>query len=419
MPPQTDTETDVNARREEARLAMEGEERRQARAKEEESRQARRGEAAKAMESPSHRARREARERAVRETTQSAEAKAEALRAATEASTRIANELKAKAAAAEAARRAGETTRVNVARQATAEINNLKNIPTHLSAIRTLKTDMAQAVSQGASVAGAMIAQSGQNMIGSSAPARRSHALAKTIFVLILLGAMAVGGTLAYKKWLAVSPPSDPAAGGQATSTPATARTALVFAEDKTDLDIAGKDIPTLITKIRELGAKNQTPQTIEEIVFTRAATPLIFRIWQTHLELSFPDNLTRLIEPNFMFGFYHTGAKPEPFIIIKTKNPEQAYNQLLAWEKSLPLIWDKLVGRPPAPEVTTGTSSSPVITPRFQNQIIQNLDTRVLEGAGVAQPALYGFLDTQTIILTQTRVTFIEVLTRFRKGIN
>ena len=213
-----------------------------------------------------------------------------------------------------------------------------------------------------------------------------------------------------------MSPPTPPGS-GTASTTPTTARASLVFAEDKTDLDIAGKDIPTLITKIRELGAKNQTPQTIEEIVFTRAATPLIFRIWQTHLELSFPDNLTRLIEPNFMFGFYHTGAKPEPFIIIKTKNPEQAYNQLLAWEKSLPLIWDKLVGRPPAPEVTTGTSSSPVITPRFQNQIIQNLDTRALEGAGVAQPALYGFLDTQTIILTQTRATFIEVLTRFRKG--
>ncbi len=413
MPPLTDT--DVNARREEARLAMEGEGRRLARAKEEVAHQARRAEAAKAMESPAHRARREARERAEREVTQSVAAKASAERVATEASTRIANELRAKVVAVEEARRAGDAARVDVARQATAEINNLKNIPTHLSAIRTLKTDMAEAVGQGASVAGAMIAQGGLNTIGSSGPVRRSHALAKIIFVLILLGAMAVGGTLAYQKWLAVSPPTSPS--GTATTTPPTTRPSLVFAENKTDLDVVGPDTPRLIAKIREISLKNQTPQTIEEIIFFRGAVPLTFRLWPTPLDLPFTDNLTRLIEPSFMFGFYRTAEKPEPFIIIKTKTPDQAYSQLLAWEKNLPLVWDKLIGKPPTPLITPNASSTTIINPRFQDQVIQNLDTRILEGEGVAQPAMYGFLDPQTIILTQTRTTFLEILARFRKG--
>lgn len=415
MPPETDN--DMSARREEARLAMEGEERRAKRAVEIEAMGSRRAEAAKAMESPAHRARREARERAVREATQSVEAKAVAERAVADASAQATTEAIAREEALANAKQVSDTTRVNVARQATAEISNLKNIPTHLSSIRTLKTDMAEAVNQGGSMAGALMAQGGQNTIGSRAPAHRSRALTKTIFVLILLGALAVGGTLAYKKWLAVLPPNSQ--GGTASTTPITVRSSLVFAENKTDLDIVDKDIPTLITKIRELRANNQTPQTIGEITFRRGGTPLIFRLWQAHLELPFTDNLTRMIEPTFMFGFYRSATHSEPFIILKTKTPDQIFPQLITWEKSLPLVWDKIIGKPPVAPVNINASSTAIINPRFQDQVIQNLDTRILEGEGVAQPAMYGFLDPQTIILTQTRATFTEILTRFRKGIN
>lgn len=269
-------------------------------------------------------------------------------------------------------------------------------------------------------MASAMIAQSGQNMIGSSAPARRSHALRTTIIVLILLGAMAIGGTLAYRQWVAVSPPDSSTGSGQATTTPATLRPSLIFTESQATLDVIDKDLTTLITKIREQGATNQTRQTINQIIFLRGGSPLIFRLWQDLLELPFPDGLTRIIEPNFMFGFYHSGGGQEPFLIIQTKSPEQAYVQLLAWEKNLPFVWDKLIGKPPAQVLPpTGSSTTEITISTFHAQLIQNLDTRVLEGPGVNQPALYGFLDPQTIILTQSRATFTEVLTRFRKGIN
>ena len=401
-------EPDLTTRREEARRAMEGDERRQAREIRKQAIGKRRIDARLAMESPTHRAKREARERAEREVTGAAEAKVEAERARREAAARAIAETRAKEEARAAAGRTELAAHVQTARQATAEINTLKDKPTRLSAFRTLKTDLAEAVSRGGSMAGTIIQERERETNRTSTPARRSHALITIMLILISLGALATGGTLVYRQWLANSP--TPIIG----AIPSAIKPTFVPSDRQTTIETTNQTVPALLGKIREAVAASQTPGTIDEIIFSKDNASLTFRAWQTLLSLPFPDGLLRKTEPTFMFGLYRGETNNVPFILLKTKATDQSYTQLLLWEKNLPSVWDALIGKPPAlpPATTTSTVST---TPTFRDQVIQNLDTRVLEGVGVTQPALYGLLDSNTIILTQTRAAFLEILSRLR----
>ena len=200
MPPQNQN---LAATREEARLALAGDEHRAARAAREELIGKRRAEARLAMESPAHRARREAKERAVRETATIAAAASAAVNASRAAAAKLTADAATRTAGQAAAKQANETSRMKAVREATAEIKDLRGRPTRLSAIRTLKTDMAEAANRGGSIAGAIIRGGDLETNQISFPPRRSHAMFTIILILIFLGIMAGGGTLIYQKWLA------------------------------------------------------------------------------------------------------------------------------------------------------------------------------------------------------------------------
>ena len=401
MPPQ-----DIATRREEARRAMEGDERLAARLKRNQATGKRRIDAQRAMESPTHRARREARERAIRESTGLAEAEATAERATRDQTDKLAAEAKAKTEQLARQQQAEELARVNSSRQATAEIGKLKNIPTHLSSIRTLKTDMGEAVKQGGSLAG-IIVQKGQSIVNQTAVAnqRPTHNLLSIILILFFLGAIAGGGALLYRQWQINSPATTP---GTATSTSnLTKPVSFILTDQQKTVDTTGKTVDVLLGEIRRASASGLITGEIDELTFSKNGVALGFRAWQTLLELYLPDGLIKNAEPIFMFGFYHDQTRRVPFIILKVKSAERTYSELLAWEDKLPTVWNALTGKPPASATTTA--------PTFHDQLIQNLNTRLIEEASVPQPALYGLLDANTVVLTQTRAAFLEILTRFR----
>ncbi|MEK7622153.1 MAG: hypothetical protein AAB415_03155 [Patescibacteria group bacterium] len=414
--------SDMDKRREEARLAMEGDERRAARAAREKVVEKRRVEARLAMESATHRARREVLERAERESREVGEAARAAETAKRQAAERAAAEADARIKAATATQEAAKMARLNITRRAAAEIKSLTDKPTHLNAIRTLKTDMATAVNQGASIASSIIQNRGQGTPQREPSGRQSHALRTVILILFLLGTLAAGGVFFFREQvnnlLSLIPglmPHPPAGGpiGPLNGPNSKVETSIITADQQLDIPTANQTIPALVAKIRAAVTTNTAAGTVTELVFSDNEAPLPFRAWQTLLGLSFPADLTRIVAPNFMFGLYSDSTSRVPFIILQTKSAAQSYGQLLAWEKNLPAVWDTLVGKPVAASSTVENASGGLT--RFRDQLIQNLDTRILDGASVTQPAIYGFPDQNTIILTQTSETFLEILKRFR----
>ena len=391
---------------------MEGDAHRQARVEREATVGKRRLEAQLAMESPTHRVKRELKERIAREVSATATRETELEQAQRATVTKQMADTEVAAKAKTAAAEAAFAARITAARQAATETKNLQGRPVHINTIRTLKTDLAEAASHGGSIAGAIIREGELGKSGPTNAPRQSHTLIIIVFTLFILGLIAGGGTLAYRKWLANSTSSII---NSATSTGAAINSntlSIIPSDRRADFEVTDQNLPTLLTKVHTEKSQGGTTGTITELVFLKNNTRLTLSAWKTLFNLPFPDNLTRGLDPTFMFGFYHDSVGSTPVIILKTKSASQSFADFLAWENNLPFVWDALIGKPPIEAQNIATT-----TPIFRDQVLQNLDLRLLEGVDVPQSALYGFLDPNTIILTQTRTAFLEILNRFRPG--
>ncbi len=113
------------------------------------------------------------------------------------------------------------------------------------------------------------------------------------------------------------------------------------------------------------------------------------------------PGILARSLKPEFTFGVYgHEGDK-EAFLVLKTNSYPHALGGMLQWEASLPKSISGLFGN-----LTTTQNS-------FTDMFIKNRDVRVLYGDNEEMILLYSFIDKQTLIIAQSELVFLEILTR------
>lgn len=403
---------DLKTRLDEARIALEGEEWRKKRAAKEESLTKRRREAVLAMEGETHRKKRETRERLSRELAEKGHDEEEA------AAQKLAAEQTRAAAEAEAKQRQknetetafkGRVAKIEESEQLISEL--AKEASTGLSPVRTLKTDMAQAVKEeGISVARiAMTEQArraGQPPTGTVRPARKIAAL--VVFVIIL--AAAAGGAFLYitqpqliKDWLAFLLPPQ----GKKPPPAVPLSQPLIFSE-KFEAVIAGPEINrgTLLAKISEAATAQLPPKTIKYIYFTDGKRLLPFNYLRQILALNLPGDLNRALKDDFMFGVYNSqNSEPRRFLILTNNFFERAFSGLLQWEKTM--VSDL------APLLLTAV---PSIAPGqlFGDKVVRNKDSRLITDSEGKTILFYGFLDNARVVITTAEDAFIEVLQRF-----
>lgn len=116
------------------------------------------------------------------------------------------------------------------------------------------------------------------------------------------------------------------------------------------------------------------------------------------------PDAIKNSLADRFMFGFHKTDISVESFMVLKTNFFQNIFTGMLRWE---PIMFDDMKSWF-ASQATGGTT--------FEDKIIRNKDvrlTRNLEGVVVL---VYGFLDKETLAITTSEATFLEILDRFEK---
>jgi hypothetical protein len=118
----------------------------------------------------------------------------------------------------------------------------------------------------------------------------------------------------------------------------------------------------------------------------------------------SVPQRLSRSVEPVYTFGFYQTASAQEPFLVLSTTFFENAFAGMLAWESSMQTDLSPLFGTNP----TTPDTLHP-----FTDIIIQNKDARVLYDINNNIALLYSFIDRETIVITTSIETFLEIFGR------
>lgn len=150
------------------------------------------------------------------------------------------------------------------------------------------------------------------------------------------------------------------------------------------------------------------------------------FNEFLLNLEIPAPYELVKNLENEFSFGAHSASENQNnPVLILKTKDFNSAYINMLKWEKSIlndlnpiilfdnPIIFiDENLSA-----ATTITASSSPDTPKitdFYDKIINNLDIRVLEKENKTI-LLYGFFAEKYLIITTSEETFKNIINRLK----
>ena len=141
----------------------------------------------------------------------------------------------------------------------------------------------------------------------------------------------------------------------------------------------------------------------INKIKKTDITLPIkeFFELWNNDAS----DSLVRSFEKeNYMFGFFNTAGKTEPFLLFKSKNFDQTYAGMLEWENVLCKNMQNIF-----------QTENDCPQYKFKNAQLLGTDIRVLESESGKPAILYGFLNNDNmLIITQSMAVFKEISSLF-----
>ena len=276
--------------------------------------------------------------------------------------------------------------------------NPLDNNPS-IKRIRTFKSDAEEAIRyQNISSAQIAIAEQKkkekENIIRYETEEHSSFG--KLVFGVVILIIALLGG---WYFWFSLSQSPEPT-----TATGKKIRTIITSSKTATVTITKGSD-PLVLIGTR-LGTVNESVGSVYGLIPVLYATSTDPAPIQEVLEATnIPSRLVRSLGPEYMFGLY-VYATNGPFLILKDTFFQNAFSGMLEWEKDmandlLPLI--KASHRNES-ELKTGTHT-------FQDQVISNVDARVLKDGSGKTVLVYGFPNSETIVIATDQDTLKYVL--------
>ncbi len=379
----------------------------------------RRMEAKLAMEGKARRERREAEERIKQEEVEQQKAEAEKQRQLKEQETRIQED---KLAREEAAKKTAQdnATKTNI------EFSKIKEAGGEISPVRTLKTDMDRYVKeQDISVAKKFVLQdqrkramfeSGQILDGQGKKPKSHSAITIVVLFLVLmsLGVGIIYTVAKYKNIDLVGYIKGFLSSGELKPITQTANTEgavpqFIFSEKRQSIEIENQPLKETVSEIRE-EVKNADIKlgSIENIVITKNNIPIIkLNEYLEAIGMEIPPVLIRLFdEKKFIYGI-HSSIENGGFLVVKTKFLEKTYAEMLNWESDS-LARDMLT------YFSIKKPTEEIYKAPFIDEIVKNINVRVLKDYKKEVYLVYAFLDKDILIIAGNKPTFVEVLRRY-----
>lgn len=394
--PNDEINNDLEAARERARLAMEGEERKNKKIEEEKINQEKRLSARLAMEGAERRARREAKEKEIKEKEIMRQ------RIDDEVKRRV-EETAKKKQAEETAKKNEQSAREQQLKQKENEFIESRNVIEQLkkekgssiNPLRTLQSDLAGAIkTENLSQAKIAIAEQEKKPIVTKLE-KSSSSIGKIIlgfFVLLLLFSLGGG---AYWYWSKNS---------QAIIKNAPIQS-IIHAEASQEINTSNLPSAELVTTISNLIANSKLAgETITNIYFTKEVLAsdgktktkslLNFSEFLTYSQSAIPANFSRFVN-TYMLGLYGGTNGNSIFLTLKIDLHDNVSQEFLDHENDyLQNIFKSLDGKD-----LTGTS-----TPQtFTDRLLKNIKTRVLLDEQGKVLLVYSFIDRTTLIIAQS----------------
>ncbi|MEK7478002.1 MAG: MAP7 domain-containing protein [Patescibacteria group bacterium] len=401
---------DIQDRREQARLAMEGPKQRERREVEQKTLGEKRRTASLAMEGREQRKRRETREKEQAEREEMMQQIDEEVRRKREEE--LAAKLKQEKGANEALEVETKERQFKETKYQTAQnvIETLKKeIKSSIPTIRTLKTDIARAVKdEGLSSARIAIKEQGKN------PAYNLYALDKdngkgkwlavSSLMILLLAALGFGGFY----WLR---------SGEDNPVRPVVINSIIPANDAKEIDVSNYTSDMVTIKLGDILATPGKNGTLTYVYLTksltasststRSVTKKIIGVtdFLANVNSPVPPELARFMY-NYMLGTYHTASSTWPFLVFKINSYDNVAQEFLSQENGyVRNILASLSGE---------TLDNAKAAPSFVAKDIKSKNTRVLTDVNGDTIFLYSFIDTTTLIMTPNEETFIKVYTAY-----
>lgn len=194
----------------------------------------------------------------------------------------------------------------------------------------------------------------------------------------------------------------------------------LVFAEESFDISVEGlygDELQNVI--VREKNNASLSTNTIANINLYVGpenmpnSEILPAQSFLSRIGAQAPLSLSRSFDDEYMLGI-HRIKDTEIFLILQPTFFENAFADMLVWEEYMaedlsPLFTKTL------PDTSVSKNESTIRTSRsdFEDKIIENKDARVLLNARGEIILLYSFVNKQTLIITTSKETLLEVFER------
>lgn len=131
--------------------------------------------------------------------------------------------------------------------------------------------------------------------------------------------------------------------------------------------------------------------------------------------EFRIDSSFTRNLMPEMTFG-YHSFDGTQPFIVFKTEFYEDAFAAMLDWEARMNEDLSPLFGDIVMETYLVGSSTrTRPASLTFEDVLVKNKEVRVLYDSTGKELLLYGFPDSETIVITTNQYTFTEIVTRLQ----
>lgn len=396
--PNNPTTDDLQSARERARLAMEGETRKEKQVTEDKTEMEKRSIARLAMEGNERRQRREAREKETKDKETMRQRIDEEVK-------RRVTETAQKKQAEEAAKRDQQLAREQELKQKENEFTESRDVieqlkkekGSSLHPLRTLQTDLAGAVqTEQLSATKIAIAEQQRGPVIYTGKESSSGMMGKIIIGLFILLFLIAGGAGGYWYWLNRE---------NTTVRPAIVVQSVIYAETSQEINTTKLPAAELTSTIIGLiNTPATTGETISNLYFikeipssdgqTTIKTLLSFSDWQKYSQSAIPADFSRFVN-TYMIGLYKGATQNSVFIVVKTDLHDNVYQELMDHENDyVQNIFKSLDGQD-----LVGTSTKNT----FSDRRIKNIDTRVLTDDQGKVLMIYSFLDRSTLIIAQS----------------
>jgi len=296
--------------------------------------------------------------------------------------------------------------------------NNLTN---RHSIIRTYKGDLESAI-QSDHISSINIAMAedekmrNQIMISNSVGASTTSDYSKNKIIIFISTLLIITGVIGVSVVYYFSAPS-PSPVVKVQELPA-----LITTEYKDELNIdlikQGNFILALSSKINDINITVNNLYNTYITLGTGSTRRLVSaNEFVTLANFKIPDIIKRTLLPDYMVGMFSYSGQNLPFIIIKTSYFENAYAGMLEWEKNMEddmRILFRLEG------YNNGGGILAELTPssfrKFEDDVINNKDVRLLRADNGKVILLYGIIDKETIVITVSDPAFKEIITRLNQ---